>query len=278
MKLPKTLIENRPMKNLLCLLILVLAWAEPGCTLPPGPRATEPLRVAAAADLNPALQEIVTFFQQKTGQAVEINFGSTGLLTRQIEQGAPVDLFFAADQSYTDQLLQQALVLENTARPYAQGYLTGWQRMDAPIQIKSLQELTSPAIRRIAIANPDHAPYGKVAIQALQAAKIYDQVQSKLIMGENISQAFQYVSTGNADVGLVAKSLIPSRAGGHVFPIDSGLYQPLNQTLCILKRTQHPDQSKRLVEFVLSPEGQQILQKYGFGAVKNEELRMKNEE
>ncbi|HMW02075.1 MAG TPA: molybdate ABC transporter substrate-binding protein [Acidobacteriota bacterium] len=266
------------MKNLLCLLILVLAWAEPGCTLPPDNRAPEPLRVAAAADLNPALQEMTTFFQQRTGQPVEINFGSTGLLTRQIEQGAPVDLFFAADQSYTDQLRKQGLVLEKSTTPYAQGYLAGWQRADAPRRVTSLAELTNSAIRRIAIANPDHAPYGKAAIQALQAAKIYDQVQSKLILAENISQAFQYVSTGNADVGLVAKSLVPSRTEGHVFPIDSGLYQPLNQTLCILKRTQHPDQSRRLAEFVLSPEGQQILQKYGFGAVKNEELRIENEE
>lgn len=257
------------MKNLLCLLILVLAWAEPGCPPPPGDQTPEPLRVAAAADLNPALQEITTFFQQRTGQPVEINFGSTGLLTRQIEQGAPVDLFFAADQSYIDQLLQQGLALENTTRPYAQGYLTGWQRADAPIQVKSLRELTNPAIRRIAIANPDHAPYGKLAIQALQAAKIYDQVQSKLIMGENISQAFQYVSTGNADVGLVAKSLVTSRAEGHSFPIDPALYQPLNQTVCILKRTRHPNQAQQLLEFVLSQEGQQILQKYGFGEVKN---------
>lgn len=257
------------MKSLICFLTLVLAWAGPGCAPSIHQPATEPLQVAAAADLNPALQEIATLFQQKTGQSVKINFGSTGLLTRQIEQGAPIDLFFAADQSYTDQLRNQGLTLEKSTTPYAQGYLVGWQRGDAPLRVTSLSELTNPAIRRIAIANPDHAPYGKAAIQALQAANIYDQVQPKLIMGENVSQAFQYVSTGNADVGLVAKSLVTSRSEGHSVPVDPALYQPLNQTLCILKRTQHPDQSKRLAAFVLSPEGQQILQKYGFGGVKN---------
>lgn len=259
------------MKSFIYFLILLLACAGPGCVSSVNQPATEPLQVAAAADLNPALQEITTLFQQKTGQSVKINFGSTGLLTRQIEQGAPIDLFFAADQSYTDQLRNQGLVLEKSTTSYAQGYLVGWQRADAPVRVTSLTELTNPAIRRIAIANPEHAPYGKAAIQALQTAKIYDQVQPKLIMGENVSQAFQYINTGNADIGLVAKSLVTSRAEGHSFPIDPALSQPLNQTLCILKRTRHPDQSKRLAEFVLSQEGQQILQKYGFGGVKNEE-------
>ncbi|MBI4750863.1 MAG: molybdate ABC transporter substrate-binding protein [Acidobacteria bacterium] len=259
------------MKNLFCFLILVFAWAGAGCTSSVHQPANEPLQIAAAADLNPALQEIATLFQQKTGQSVKINFGSTGLLTRQIEQGAPIDLFFAADQSYTDQLRNQGLVLEKSTTSYAQGYLVGWQRADTPVRITSLTELTNPAIRRIAIANPDHAPYGKAAVQVLQAAKIYDQIQTKLIMGENISQAFQYINTGNADIGLVAKSLVTTRSEGHLFPIDRALYQPLNQTLCILKRTRHPDQAKRFREFTLSQEGQQILQKYGFGEVKNEE-------
>jgi molybdate transport system substrate-binding protein len=259
------------MKNLFCLLILVFAWAGPGCRSSVHQPANEPLQIAAAADLNPALQEIATLFQQKTGQSVKINFGSTGLLTRQIEQGAPIDLFFAADQSYTAQLVNQGLALEKSTAPYAQGSLVGWQRTDAPLRVISLTDLTNPAIRRIAIANPDHAPYGKAAVQALQAAKIYDQIQPKLIMGENISQAFQYINTGNADVGLVAKSLVTTRSEGHSFPIDPALYQPLNQTLCILKRTRHFDQANRFKEFVLSQESQQILRKYGFGEVKNEE-------
>lgn len=170
------------------------ASATPRTTLPPS------LTVSAAADLVYAFTEIGEVFEQQTGIPVVFNFGSTGQLAQQIEQGAPVDLFAAANVSYVEDLAQQGRVLPDTVAIYGRGRITLWTRSDSPLRIDSIEDLAQPVVRRIAIANPDHAPYGIAAREALQSAGLWDALQPKLILGENVRQALQYAETGDVDV------------------------------------------------------------------------------
>src|SRR5215213_7383549 len=158
------------------------------------------LTVSAAADLTPAFEELGKLFEDQTGIKVTFNFGSTGQLTQQIEQGAPVDLLAAANVSFPEELERQNLILPDTRVLYAQGRITLWTRSDTPLRLENVEDLAKPEVHRIAIANPEHAPYGEAARQALQSAGIWDRVSSRLVFGENISQTLQYAETGNVDV------------------------------------------------------------------------------
>src|SRR5215208_7950444 len=178
------------------------------------PTGTGPvtLTVSAAADLTPAFEELGELFRNETGIKVTFNFGSTGQLAQQIEQGAPVDLLAAANVSCVEELERQNLILPNTKALYAQGRITLWTRSDSPLKLEHVEDLAKPEVRRIAIANPEHAPYGEAARQALQSAGIWDRVSSRLVFGENISQTLQYAETGNVDAAIVALSLSVNRS------------------------------------------------------------------
>jgi molybdate transport system substrate-binding protein len=171
------------------------------------------LTVSAAADLTPAFSEIGKLFEKETGTKVVFNFGSTGQLAQQIEQGAPVDLFAAANVTFVDKLEQKGLILSETKNLYARGRIALWARTDSILQFERFEDLGRPEITRIAIANPDHAPYGMAAREALQSIGIWDTVKSKLVLGENVRQALQYAETGNVDVAIVALSLSVQREG-----------------------------------------------------------------
>ncbi len=164
------------------------------------------LTVAAAADLAPAFEELGREFQPTHKIKVVFSFGSSGLLAKQIENGAPMDLFAAANTDYIDQLDKQGLIVPDTRTIYARGRITLWTRKDSPQRIEKISDLTRPEVKRIAIANPDHAPYGMAAREALQRAGIWDSVKSKLVYGENIRQTLQYAETGNVEVAIVVES------------------------------------------------------------------------
>ncbi len=246
------------------MLILSLALALAGCR-----SRTTTLTVSAASDLTYAFQEIAAQFQAETGQRVVFNFGSTGQLAQQIEQGAPVDVFAAANIAYIEELAGKELVLPDTVQLYARGHLTLWTRTDSPLQLERLEDLTRPEVRRVAIANPDHAPYGIAAREALQAAGVWDAVQPKLVLGENVRQALQYAETGNVDAAIVALSLsVPAAAGPHgpgrwvLIPQD--LYTPIDQALAAVKGTPHEASARAFIAYVNSEQGRQIMRKYGF--------------
>ncbi|HEU5460216.1 MAG TPA: molybdate ABC transporter substrate-binding protein, partial [Pyrinomonadaceae bacterium] len=197
---------------------------------PSNTTSSQDLTVAAASDLMPAFEEIGREFESAHKTKVVFVFGSTGLLTRQIENGAPMDLFAAANVSYLEQLEQKGLIVPGTKATYARGRITLWTPGESNLRLEGLADLARPEVTRVAIANPDHAPYGLAARQALETAGIWERVKPKLVYGDNIRQTFQYAETGNVEVAIVALSLsVQSRGRWTLIPEE--MHQPINQAL-----------------------------------------------
>lgn len=222
------------------------------------------ITVAAASDLTDAFEELGREFYATNKIKVVFVFGSTGLLTRQIENGAPMDLFAAANVSYIDQLARQGLIVPDTKQVYARGRITLWTTADSHLQIETVADLARPEVKRIAIANPDHAPYGLAAQQALQSAGVWGTVKPKLVYGDNIRQTLQYAETGNVDVALVALSL-SQQSHGRWTLVPEQLHQPIDQALAVMKTTRNEAAARSFASFVSGPKGREILQRYGFG-------------
>lgn len=221
------------------------------------------LTVSAAADLNYAFQEIGQLWQQETGNTVVFNFGSTGQLAQQIERGAPVDVFAAANKIYIEELEKKALIIPETKAIYGRGRITIWTKQDSQLKIQDIKDLMQPAVKRVAIANPNHAPYGVAAREALQSAGIWNTVQSKLILGENVRQTQQYAETGNVDVAIVALSLSVNKLGRWEL-IAQEQHQSLDQMLAVVKSTKHEAHARQFAAFINNVTGRQIMRKYGF--------------
>jgi molybdate transport system substrate-binding protein len=237
---------------------LVFEWACHRSTSQP-----PELTVAAASDLSNSFQEIGRQFEATHKIKVTFSFGSSGLLTRQIENGAPMDLFAAANVDYINQLEQKGLIVPGTKAIYARGRITLWTTADSPLKIEKLADLTRPEVKRIAIANPDHAPYGLAAQQALQSAGIWEAVKPKLVLGDNIRQTMQYAETGNVDVSIVALSLSQESKGRWAL-IPEEMHKPIDQGLAVMKTTPNEAAAREFASFVTGPEGRAILGKYGF--------------
>ncbi len=226
----------------------------------------EKITIAAAADLKFAMDEIVTGFKKsQPGSDVEVIYGSSGKFNTQIQQGAPYDIFFSADIAYPRELAKSGLAA-SVVKPYAVGRIVLWSNsMDAAKM--TLASLADPKITRIAIANPKHAPYGKRAEEALQAAGLWDKVQSKLVFGENIAHAAQFVQTGNAQVGVIALSLALnpelSKKGGY-YLIPDKLHTPLEQGFVITKRASGNVLARKFADYVAAKPVRAIMTKYGF--------------
>ena len=242
----------------LCLVVFCILLTESACA-----QTHEELRVAAAADLTKAFGEIARVYEQKTGQKVTLIFGSSGQLAQQIENGAPFDVFASANEGYIDQLDKKSLLVPGTRQLYARGRLVLWTRKGGPALPATLADLVSPRYIHIAIANPDHAPYGLAAKQALQAVKIWDKIQSKLVTGENIQQTYQFAATGNADVALVSRAVV-SGENGLFTPVPDRLYAPLLQTIAVLKASTKADHARQFIQFVTEGAGKALLKKYEF--------------
>jgi molybdate transport system substrate-binding protein len=227
-----------------------------------GQEANE-ITVSAASDLTPAFDELGRLFERETGVKVRFNFGSTGQLTQQIENGAPVDLFAAANARFIEDLERKDLILPDTKALYAQGRLTIWTRADSPLRIESVEDLARAEARKVAIANPEHAPYGAAAREALQSAGIWEATQPKLVFGENVVQTLQYAETGNVDAAIVALS-ISLRSAGRWILVPQEAHQPLNQTLAVIRGARREAEARRFAAFVNSPQGRAVMRKYGF--------------
>ncbi len=245
--------------KLACLLLAFGASACGPAALSPG----QPLTVSAAADTQPAFIELGNLFEKETGTRVTFNFGSTGQLAQQIAQGAPVDLIAAADRSFVNDLAARGHILPDTVQLYARGRITLWTREHSPLQLQSLDDLLRPDVRRIAIANPEHAPYGIAAREALQRAGVWESVQPKLIFGENVAQTKQYAETGNVDAAIIALSLSVG-AKGQWLLIPQELHDPLDQALGVVRGAENEQAARDFVRFVGSPAGRQVMSKYGF--------------
>ena len=221
------------------------------------------LTVAAASDLTPAFEELGREFEATHKTKVVFSFGSTGMLTRQIENGAPVDLFAAASVSYIEQLEKQGLIIPDTKAIYARGRITLWTTSGSNLRLEGIADLARPEVTRVAIANPDYAPYGLAAKQALEKAGVWDRVKPKLVYGENIRQTLQYAETGNVDVSIVSLSL-SMHSHGRWSLIPEELHQPIDQGLAVLKSTKNEPAARAFATFITSPQGRAIMEKYGF--------------
>ena len=247
------------MRFLLRLLCLLLAAV---------PLHAEDIKVAAASDLNFAIKEIIQQFEHETGNKVRLTLGSSGNFYAQIVNGAPFDVFLSADMNYPKQLEKDGFAAPGSTFVYGVGAISLWAPNGSPIKLDVLgmQALREPSVKKIAVANPAHAPYGRAAVAALRNAKIYDLVKSKLVLGESVSQAAQFVQSGAADVGIIALSIATSepmlRTGRH-WPIPGNMYPLLEQGAVLLKRA--APGAKAFHEWLRGPESRKILQKYGFG-------------
>lgn len=229
------------------------------------------LVVAAAADLNSALKEIGNAYEKKTGEKVLISFGASGALTQQIHNGAPFDIFFSADMDYPRQLIKAGEAESNTLSEYALGKLVLWVPTDSPLDIEhqGMKALLDPSVKKIAIANPQQAPYGRAAVAALQHAGLYEQLADKLVTGENVSQAAQFVESGNAQAGFIAlaHALAPQiQAKGKYWEVPATDYPPLAQAAVVLSRSQHKPEAAEFLAYLKSKEALDVLRKYGFTA------------
>jgi molybdate transport system substrate-binding protein len=221
------------------------------------------LRVAAAADLTRAFTEVAAAYQKRFGQEIKPIFGASGQLAQQIENGAPYDVFASANEEYVASLDRGGLLLPGSRQVYAIGHLVLWTRENGPPCPRRIEDLADSRYIHIAIANPDHAPYGIAAREALQSAKIWDAIKPRLVYGENIQATQQFAATGNADVALLSLSLALG-SKGHYQPVPAKLYKPLRQAIGILKSSTQPDNARRFVAFVRTSEGAAILRRYGF--------------
>jgi len=228
------------------------------------------LRIAAAADLEPVLPPILEQFRQATGIPTEATYQASAMLTTQIMNGAPFDVFLSADLSYPQKLIATGLAASGPPITYAKGTLVLWTRKDSPLGPTTLDLLRNPALKRLAIANPDRAPYGRAAVAALTTLKLYDALKPRLVTAENIAQAAQFADSGNADAGLISltSALTPRlAASGAYFVIPRNLYPPIDQGAVIVsKSTQHPA-AQRFLDFLLSPSIQAQLAKSGLTPV-----------
>lgn len=221
------------------------------------------ITVFAASDLGPAFTQLVPIFERQTGTKVTLVLGSTGTLTQQIRNGAPADVFFAANESYVDQLAAELLALTQSRAVYARGRIAIVTLSASGGHVNQLSALTSPAVKRIAIANPTHAPYGLAARQALEAAGVWSAVREKLVYGENVQQAVQFVRSGSADAGIVARS-VANTSDLHSTLIDERLHTPLEQVAVVIARTKHPAAARGFIDFVNSAAGREVMRQFGF--------------
>ena len=226
------------------------------------------MRVAAASDLQPAMRVLVRQYESESQNRVEVAYGSSGNFFAQIRNGAPFDLFFSADIEYPRKLEVAGFAAPRTLYTYAFGEIVLWAPPGANVDVAKEQwkALLDPAVHKIAIANPAHAPYGRAAVAALQKAGVYDQVQAKLVYGENISQAAQFVQSGNAQVGILAKSLVlsPAMSGGESWDVPPRMYPPIEQAAIVLKNGANQEAARSFLNFVKGEPGRAILAKFGF--------------
>jgi len=199
----------------------------------------------------------------------KLSFGASGALTQQIQNGAPFDLFFSADMDYPRQLISTGDADGASLYQYAVGKLVLWVPADSPLDVehKGMDVLLDASVKRIAMANPQHAPYGRAALAALKHYGLYDRLADRLVLGENVSQAAQFVESGNAQAGFVAlaHALAPGMQGkGKYWKVPAEAYPQLAQGVVVLTRSQHKKQAVEFVEYVKTNEAGEILRKYGF--------------
>lgn len=249
------------MKNGFVILILILS-----VIISKG-QSSGRVRIAAASDLKFALDSVVSIFKQTHADArIDVTYGSSGKLSEQISHGAPFDLFFSADIDYPLNLKNKGLT-SGDVQTYGVGRIVIWSKQIDP-NAEKIKSLLDKTVSKIAIANPLHAPYGKRAEEALKYYQIYDDISGRLVYGENISQAAQFITTGAADIGIIALSLAVSptmkKMNGHYWVIPELVHKPLKQGFVVIKHAERNSLANALKDFVQTKQASDILAYFGF--------------
>lgn len=242
--------------------VLAVLLSACGISGPGESTDSQSLLIAAASNLRPAFEEIGRRFESEHNVEVTFSFGSSGLLAQQIIRGAPFDVFVPAGEDDVDEVIAAGVGMVETKRQYAIGRLAMWSGVDGTGPA-AVDELALPQFRRIAIANPQHAPYGRAAREALESAGVFDAVRGRLVYGESVSDAQRIVDTGNADVGIIALSLAMA-AGGKFTVVPAVLHEPLVQSLVVTASGSGERSAREFADFVTGPRGREILQRHGF--------------
>ena len=221
------------------------------------------LTIAAASNLTDVFAEIGARFTSKTGIHVVFSFGATADLAKQIENGAPFDVFAAADTEHVEQLETKGLLTPGSRAIYARGRLVMWLPPGSNLKAERIQDITAKPFERIAIPKPDVAPYGRAAVESLKALGIWDQLERRVIYGQNVSQTKQYVATGNAEVAFIPLALVKPGEGSYL-EVGDELHRPIDQALGIIKESTKQTAARQFVDFLLSPEGRELLSQKGY--------------
>ncbi len=221
--------------------------------------------VAAAANLTDAFGEVGRRFTSRTGVRVTFSFGATADLAKQVEGGAPFDVFASADVARVDELVRKGLVVGETRAIYARGRLVLWIPPGARAQVGRLEDLTGAGVTRIALAKPDAAPYGRAAVESLQSLKVWAEVEPKVVYSQSVAQAKQFAASGNADAAFLPRSLVKEGEGTAV-EVEERLHAPIDQALGVVRASGQQGAARRFVEFVLSEDGQSVLKSFGYDA------------
>lgn len=221
------------------------------------------ITVAAAANLTDAFQELGKEFTARTGIRVVYSFGATADLSKQIANGAPFDVFAAADVEHVESLKREGLILPETALVYARGRLVLWTPPGSPLSLNRLEDVANKEVQRVAVAKPDLAPYGRATVEALRQLNLWSEVERKIVYGQNVSQAKQYAATGNADAAFIPLALVKANEGRFV-EVDERLHQPIDQMIAALRGSSNEEAARRFVAYVLSADGQALLERYGY--------------
>ena len=260
--------QSRIVWNLVAVSLALLVT----CGVHPQAAAQEPrqLTVAAASSLRFAMDEMVRVFKQENrGIQVRVTYGSSGNFFAQLSQQAPFDIFLSADTVFPRRLVDQGDGLKESEFLYAVGRIVVWARADSPVQVETLgvRSLLDPSVNKIAIANPRHAPYGRAAVEALKSLGVYGQAREKLVLGENVAQAAQFVHSGVADIGILPMSLVMAPAiqqQGRLWQVPPAAYATIDHAGVILRWTLEREAAERFRDFMFGPKGRAILRRYGF--------------
>lgn len=243
------------------LLLVVLAVSV--ATACSSKRSGRKVRIAAASDLQNAFLEVGKEFTAKTGIAPEFNFSSSGLLATQIDQGAPYVLFASANKQFTDQVANSGRCDAKSKQLYARGRIVVWSSPGKPAPA-TLEDLVKPEYEKIGIANPEHAPYGLAAKQALQRAGVWDRIADRIVLGESVSATMLFAKNGDVNAAVVALSLAVVTKGGTTLRIDPALHEPLDQQLIVCGTGAESDDARTFAAFLATNEGREIMTRYGF--------------
>ena len=224
---------------------------------------SQELTIAAAANLTDAFAEVGAQFTRKTGIRVVFSFGATADLAKQIENGAPFDLFAAADKEHVEQLERKGLLSPGTRALYARGRLVMWVPPGNNLKAERIQDITAKAFERIAIAKPDVAPYGQATVESLKALGLWSEIEPRVVYAQNVSQTKQYASTGNAEVAFIPLALVKPGEGSYL-EVDEHLHRPIDQALGIIKDSPKQSAAHQFKDFILGDEGQTILTNKGY--------------